>query len=121
MDMGVEPYLLKQSLRGAVAQRLVRKLCEKCKEKIKIKNHILSDEDEIVVYKASGCEKCNYSGYKGRIMISEVVDFSETGFENLSESKNSELIKSAEEFMKCGEISIDDYLLFREEEIDIEV
>lgn len=120
LDMGVEPYLLKQSLKGAIAQRLIRKLCDECKEKIKIND--LTDKKKLIdVYRAKGCKSCSNSGYKGRIMISHVMDFSDVDFENLSNIHNVHLVNSAEKAMRKGEISIDDYLLFREGELEYEI
>lgn len=120
LDMGVEPYLLKQSLKGAIAQRLIRKLCDECKEKIKIND--LTDEKKLIdVYRAKGCKSCSNSGYKGRIMISHVMDFSDVDFENLSNIHNVHLVNSAEKAMRKGKISIDDYLLFREGELEYEI
>ncbi|MEL7531379.1 MAG: GspE/PulE family protein [Bacteroidota bacterium] len=75
VDMGVEPYLLAASLRLVVAQRLVRKLCPKCK--------IASDEIIIAPfqerynihhhYLSQGCEHCYYTGYRGRQAVFEVL------------------------------------------------
>lgn len=120
LDMGVEPYLLKQSLKGAIAQRLIRKLCSECKEKIKINDP--TDENKIIdVYRAKGCNSCSHSGYKGRIMISHVMDFSNVDFDDLSNINNTQLVNSAEEAMRRGEVSIDDYLVFREGELEDEI
>lgn len=78
VDMGVEPFLIASSLACIVAQRLVRSLCEKCKE-----NYIPSPEmlerlamkietfDKI--FRAKGCVECMFSGYRGRIAIFEVM------------------------------------------------
>ena len=76
--MGVEPFLLSSSLLGVLAQRLVRTLCPHCRE-----SH-LPDEEECllmslprdnsqVIYRAVGCEKCNFKGYKGRTGIHELL------------------------------------------------
>jgi general secretion pathway protein E len=56
VDMGIEPYLLSSTLNGVLAQRLVRKICNFCRN---------------TTSKSSGCEKCNFSGYKGRTGIYE--------------------------------------------------
>ncbi|MBR5582868.1 MAG: Flp pilus assembly complex ATPase component TadA, partial [Phascolarctobacterium sp.] len=52
LDIGIEPFLLAAALRGVVAQRLVRTICPYCD---------------------GGCEHCNYTGYKGRIAVQEVL------------------------------------------------
>ena len=73
-DMGIEPYLVANSLSGVVAQRLARKVCLHCSEKIPV-----SEEETALgirtktVRKAVGCELCNGTGYKGRVAIHEVV------------------------------------------------
>ncbi|MCE2594757.1 type II secretion system ATPase GspE [Motilimonas cestriensis] len=77
-DMGVEPFLLSSSLLGVLAQRLVRTLCPDCREP-----HLMTDkeksmlnmpiEDPIQVFRANGCEACNFSGYKGRTGIYELL------------------------------------------------
>ncbi len=61
LDMGIEPFLLSSSLLGAVAQRLVRKLCEVCKE---------FDGQQ---WRSVGCEKCGKTGYQGRVGIYELL------------------------------------------------
>ncbi|MEM7282719.1 MAG: type II secretion system ATPase GspE [Pseudomonadota bacterium] len=76
-DMGIEPFLLSSSLIGAVAQRLVRVLCDNCKlpyEPSDREREILSLPDSgVSLYKPSGCDKCNHSGYQGRTGIYELV------------------------------------------------
>jgi general secretion pathway protein E len=76
MDMGAKSYLLADSLRCVIAQRLVRTLCE-CKEKYQVAlipaefQDYFALEDEI--YHAKGCPKCAHSGYFGREMICEIL------------------------------------------------
>ncbi|WP_426349453.1 GspE/PulE family protein [Alloiococcus sp. CFN-8] len=62
-DMGIREYLLKDAVLGIISQRLVKKLCVKCKVK----------KGNMDTYEAVGCECCNYTGYKGRLIISEAV------------------------------------------------
>ena len=79
IQMGAEPYMIAETLLGAVAQRLIRKICPYCKkiykpekEEIeKIKKYI--KDENITFYKGSGCKMCNFTGYLGREMISEVL------------------------------------------------
>jgi type II secretory ATPase GspE/PulE/Tfp pilus assembly ATPase PilB-like protein len=63
LEMGIEPYQVTSSISAVLNQRLVRKLCEKCKNRAK-------DSDS---YEAVGCEECFNTGYKGRILIAEMV------------------------------------------------
>ncbi len=77
-DMGVEPFLLATSLIGVMAQRLVRVLCEDCKEEhfpTMLDREFLGDllEPESKIYTSVGCESCNYQGYKGRTGIYELL------------------------------------------------
>ena len=76
IDMGVEPFLIASSLVGVLAQRLVRRLCPKCKEEYIAKEHemkILKLNEETRIYKPVGCPECNGSGYKGRIAAYEIL------------------------------------------------
>ncbi|CAM2896320.1 GspE/PulE family protein [Helicobacter burdigaliensis] len=66
IDMGVEQYFLKEALSGVIAQRLLRKLCPLCKVKVG------------EFYKARGCVKCNFTGFKGRVVIAEILLMNET-------------------------------------------
>lgn len=75
IDMGVEPYLVANSLVGVVSQRLVRKICPHCKTRVKPEPsdiHILGHEVEWL-YKGEGCHLCNGTGYRGRLAVHEIV------------------------------------------------
>jgi type IV pilus assembly protein PilB len=94
IDMGLEGFLLASSLKVVAAQRLVRRICEKCKVEEKIpkemqesirKKLLLLEEDDIkqygidlekplIFYKGKGCDHCGGSGYKGRLAIYEVLE-----------------------------------------------
>ncbi len=65
-DMGVEPFLLATSLTGVLAQRLVRLLCTHCRRP-------QEREDRRVIYRPVGCERCNFTGYRGRTAIYELL------------------------------------------------
>ncbi len=77
-DMGVEPYLIADSVIGIIAQRLVRRLCPKCRV-----GHELNDDDKLrlrirgeskpTIYEAGGCAACNGTGYRGRIGVYEIM------------------------------------------------
>jgi len=76
VDIGVPNYLVVSSLRLIVAQRLIRKLCQYCKEPYEIKKEELQDNiilNSPIIYRAKGCERCNFIGYKGRTVIAEVM------------------------------------------------
>jgi len=76
-DMGIEPYLVSSTLIGSMAQRLVRKLCNICKESYKPNlkkvpsDLILTEEDHL--YRATGCDACRQTGYKGRSGVYELM------------------------------------------------
>lgn len=69
VDMGIEPYLISAGLIGVISQRLIRKLCPHCREKIKNTNPLLDSE---FIYRARGCPRCN-GGYRGRIAVFEIM------------------------------------------------
>ncbi|VAW79914.1 General secretion pathway protein E [hydrothermal vent metagenome] len=78
-DMGVEPFLLSSSLIGVLAQRLVRVLCDKCKEPYTASAtdcELLGMEAENppTIYHAKGCSSCNHLGYRGRTGIYELIE-----------------------------------------------
>jgi type IV pilus assembly protein PilB len=82
IDMGIEPFLISSSVIGVIAQRLVRVICEKCKEEyvpsedilygLKIKDR-LNNESKIKLYRGKGCSFCKNTGYYGRISIYELI------------------------------------------------
>ncbi len=74
LDMGVEPYLIRASLAGVLAQRLVRKLCPSCREGVVPPPAVrarLGAAAAAVFYEGKGCEKCRQTGYLGRTVIYE--------------------------------------------------
>lgn len=81
-NMGVQPYLLSNSIAGLVAQRLVRVLCKDCRERHApdaYERDLLRLEEgkSGQIYRAVGCESCTYEGYRGRVGIYEVVAIDE--------------------------------------------
>lgn len=96
-DMGVEPFLLSSSLIGVAAQRLVRLLCNTCKEK-----HVTTPDeckalqlkDNTFIYRPKGCSDCNHIGYKGRTGIYELIPIDKT-LQNLIHQRKSEQELSA--------------------------
>jgi type IV pilus assembly protein PilB len=88
MDIGVPNYLLTPSLVMIIAQRLARKLCPKCKEPYEPlpEHHGGIKFKSDLVYRAKGCEACNNTGYKGRMVIAEVLPVDEKIREMLSKS-----------------------------------
>lgn len=81
-DMGIEPFLLSSTIIGVLAQRLIRLLCQHCKQP-----HTLSERErtllnlknnDVTIYKANGCEACHHTGYGGRSGIYELVAINES-------------------------------------------
>ena len=80
LDMGLEDYLLASTLRGIVAQRLLRKLCNTCKTDALVDEAIRSKlglSQTVPIYTPSGCPKCNGTGFKGRTVAYEILEISE--------------------------------------------
>jgi type IV pilus assembly protein PilB len=108
--MGIEPFLTSSAIDSVTAQRLARKLCPKCKEAYEPERENLKslgfpleeDEDLPVLYKASKCEHCNNTGYKGRIGVYEVMVMSEAVQRLTVEKASTDEIKkvAVEEGMK---------------------
>src|SRR5881227_16516 len=83
LNMGVEPFLVTASVNLILAQRLARKVCSECKEAIQIPPQTLmqagftaEDANEVTPMKGAGCDKCNTTGYKGRVGLYEVMEIS---------------------------------------------
>jgi len=96
VDMKVEPFLLSSSLRVVIAQRLVRRICDHCKEEVKpgkkietmiktvlaripdeYKKNLKVDQENIIMYKGRGCEYCSRTGMKGRVAVFEMLKVNE--------------------------------------------
>lgn len=88
VDIGVEPFLISSSVLAVIAQRLVRVLCDHCKEAytpgVILENIGISREqlENHTIYQAKGCEKCFNTGYRGRIGIFEIMHLDD-GLKNL--------------------------------------
>jgi len=91
LDMGVKPFLITSSIRGIISQRLVRRICEKCKEEYNPEPEIAEEIrkeltgvseknidpkllENMKLYRGKGCEACNNMGYKGRAGIFEILE-----------------------------------------------
>lgn len=100
IDMGVEPYMIGDAVVGIIAQRLVRRLCPKCKvghEATKQEKILLgreNDDNPITIYEPGGCEACG-TGYKGRRAIYEIMPISAKIRRTLHETVTAEVIQNA--------------------------
>lgn len=97
-DMGIEPYLISDSVIGVIAQRLVRRLCPKCKTV----RTATSAEKELLeyprdmpleVYEPCGCQQCNNTGYMGRIGVYEIMTITQSLKDVISKKGNADDIK----------------------------
>ena len=83
IEMGAKDYLVSSTLSGVIAQRLVRSLCPECKEQYfptyEEARQVVADEESIQklmktpIYRAKGCNKCDFTGYKGRLGVYEIM------------------------------------------------
>jgi len=105
-EMGVEPFLTASAVECVIAQRLVRRLCPYCREayqptremleRLEFPEYAIEDWKNITLYRATGCPRCNGTGYKGRVGIYEVMTVSEA-IERLIVER-----KSADEIMRVA-------------------
>ena len=101
------------SVVGVIAQRLVRRICPKCKRELEITPHIErvlniyeADHKEVTLYKGEGCPNCKDTGYKGRIALFEVMIISDAIREVIANSKNANTQKLREIALKEGMCSL---------------
>ena len=102
IDMGVEPFLVTSTLEAVLAQRLIRKICQNCREEYKPEPEILEDmgiSAEIAktkkFYHGAGCVKCNNSGYKGRTGIFELLVLNDEIRSLIIDKAHTALIRNA--------------------------
>jgi type II secretion system protein E len=84
LDMGIEPFLISSSIEGLLAQRLVRLFCPDCKQPYQPEPEVLKrvnitndDPATLTILKPRGCEKCRYTGFRGRTAIYEIAQITE--------------------------------------------
>ncbi len=101
VDMGVEPFLVGSSLVAVLAQRLVRVLCKECREAYAANPEELKEiglrppERPVKVYRAKGCANCNFTGYRGRVGIFELMLVDDDLRSLVSQNIDSKTIKQA--------------------------
>lgn len=99
-DMGIQPYLVANSLSGIIAQRLVKSICPHCKEEYEAKNYEkdilgIKEEKNITLYRGKGCPKCNGTGYLGRTGVYEILEITKVMREIIAGSGDIELLRKA--------------------------
>jgi general secretion pathway protein E len=103
LDMGVENYLIASTVNAIMAQRLVRKLCTKCKRPTRLSDEEITGlrlDDYLTggnntVYEAAGCEECGHTGYSGRSAIIELLLISSEIRKLISNNADAEVIYQA--------------------------
>jgi type IV pilus assembly protein PilB len=85
VDLGIEAFLITATVEAIVAQRLVRRICNSCKEEYSPSEEELmelklqkGDVADRTFFRGKGCETCNHSGYKGRLALFEIMEFDDT-------------------------------------------
>jgi type IV pilus assembly protein PilB len=101
LDLGLEPFLVTATLEGIVAQRLVRKICPRCKEAYDPSEEQLmelgltpEDLQGRQIYRGRGCDFCNQSGYKGRMGIFEIMVLDDEMRELIMQSASSQILRA---------------------------
>ena len=100
VEMGIKPFLVASAIQAVIAQRLVRTICKECKETYEADPTVIRnlgfDPDEykgVPFYRGRGCEICNYTGYKGRTAIHEVMENSDEIRKLVMENSGSDVIR----------------------------
>jgi type IV pilus assembly protein PilB len=99
-EMGIEPFLMSSSTIGIIAQRLIRRLCQHCKEayapdEISLKYMGLRPEPAISFYRNKGCDQCAFTGYKGRVGVYEVLRMNAELRKLVAQAGSSEAVTEA--------------------------
>lgn len=101
IDMGVQPFLISSSLVGVLAQRLVRTLCDNCKEETELSPHekTMLDVDTVpkdaTICKPVGCDKCNHTGYSGMTVVAELLLITDAIRQLILQKADASTIKKA--------------------------
>jgi len=102
LDLGLEPFLITATLEGLIAQRLVRKICRNCKEPYEPTEEQLLELNltpEVVrgktFYYGRGCDRCNNTGYRGRMGIFEIMTFNDEMRELVMNHASTNILRNA--------------------------
>ena len=126
--MGVPAYLVSDSIVAVLSQRLMKKLCPRCKKAVQItpeQKQALGIKEDVTLYEPNGCPYCNGTGYKGRVAVHEIMYMNnelrevvakpETTVEEIRETAiqkagMSPLFESAKKYVLEGKTSYNDML-----------
>lgn len=92
VDMGVPRYLISSVLKGVISQKLVRKVCEHCSIEEELDENTYKKLKLKTIKIEQGCSKCNYSGYKGRIAVYEILEINKRIKHSIIDSELSDEI-----------------------------
>jgi type II secretory ATPase GspE/PulE/Tfp pilus assembly ATPase PilB-like protein len=99
IDMGIEPFLIASSVIGILAQRLTRKICDRCKKPYPATPELLKSlgiaSSDVTFYRGEGCPACKNTGYQGRIGVYELIEMNESIRTLIIAKASSTAIKSA--------------------------
>lgn len=125
INMGIPPYLVADALLGSISQRLVRKLCPKCKvesETTLAEMKMLGIDKPAKIYRQCGCKACNHTGYSGRIGVFEILvvnddvkaaimsdDFTSDMLNKIVSKSMPTILDNARDRVLAGETSIEEY------------
>lgn len=125
INMGIPPYLVADALLGSISQRLVRKLCPKCRQEsttTKVEMKMLGLTKPAKIYRQCGCKACNNTGYAGRIGVFEILvvnddvknaimsdDFTSDMLNKIVANNMTTILGNAKERVLAGETSIEEY------------
>lgn len=118
IDMGGAPYLVASALRAVLAQRLVRRICEHCKEahvpdvqqSTLLRSVVANVPKEATFYKGRGCQRCNFTGYRGRVGVFELLEMNEPMIAALRNSDTqafAEAARKSKDFRTLAEVGLD--------------
>lgn len=115
VDMGVQPYLIASALKGVISQRLVRRICPRCKTAYEATEDELKDlrieaspYTKRMFYKGTGCPDCFDTGYRGRIAVFEMLPISREVRDAIANRKSREEIEGLIKQRKTGYVSLQD-------------
>jgi type IV pilus assembly protein PilB len=112
IEMGMDPFLVSTSLIGVIAQRLVRRICPKCREPYSADHtaiKYLNLKEGTIIFRGSGCSECNHTGYRGRSGVFEVLIANEEIRHLVAHGASTEQVRN-----KCiehGMVTLKDYAL----------
>ena len=124
LDMGLEPFLISAAVRAIISQRLIRRLCPKCKKRgsVTAREHKqFGLKIGTIINRPNGCMSCYQTGYKGRLVLTELLELNDNIRDYMNNPKKigsvdcsllpeQTLANSARSYIESGETSIEEFL-----------